>query len=134
MNATKPTSRRADPSFLLDLQKYGAANIDSCFNCGNCSAVCPLSTEEDNFPRRMIRYTQLGMRDELLSSKELWLCYYCGECTATCPREADPGELMAAARRSALATTGQCPAIVYGCSRSFLRKSFITPEWSGEYL
>jgi ferredoxin/nitrate reductase gamma subunit len=102
MNATKPTSRRADPSFLLELQKYGAANIDSCFNCGNCSAVCPLSTEEDNFPRRMIRYTQLGMRDELLSSKELWLCYYCGECTATCPRDAEPGELMAAARRYAI--------------------------------
>ncbi len=95
-------SRRADPNFLLELQKYGAANIDACFNCGNCSAVCPLSTEEDNFPRRMIRYTQLGMKEELLSSKELWLCYYCGECSATCPREADPGELMAAARRYAI--------------------------------
>jgi ferredoxin len=101
-NATNTTGRRADPSFLLELQKYGAANIESCFNCGNCSAVCPLSTEEDNFPRRMIRYTQLGMKEELLSSKELWLCYYCGECTATCPRQADPGELMAAARRYAI--------------------------------
>jgi ferredoxin/nitrate reductase gamma subunit len=102
MSATKSATRRADPNFLLELQKYGAANIDACFNCGNCSAVCPLSTEEDNFPRRMIRYTQLGMKDELLSSKELWLCYYCGECSATCPRKADPGELMAAARRYAI--------------------------------
>ena len=30
------------------------------------------------------------------------MCYYCGECTATCPRQADPGELMAAARRYAI--------------------------------
>jgi ferredoxin len=96
-------SHRADPQFLSDLKKYGTVNIESCFNCGNCTAVCPLSTENDNFPRRMIRYAQIGMRKKLLSSKELWLCYYCGECTATCPRQADPGEFMAAARRYAIA-------------------------------
>ena len=96
-------SYRADPRFLLELEKYGAVNIESCFNCGNCTAVCPLSTEGENFPRRMIRYAQVGMKEKMLSSKELWLCYYCGECTATCPRQAEPGEFMAAARRYAIA-------------------------------
>ena len=96
-------SYRADPHFLSDLKKYGTVNIESCFNCGNCTAVCPLSTENDNFPRRMIRYAQLGMQEKLLSSKELWSCYYCGECTSTCPRQADPGEFMASARRYAIA-------------------------------
>jgi len=96
-------SYRADPDFLSELKKYGLVNIESCFNCGNCTAVCPLSTEEDNFPRRMIRYTQIGMKEKLLSSKELWLCYNCGECTTTCPRQADPDEFMAATRRYAIA-------------------------------
>jgi ferredoxin len=96
-------SHRADPRFLSELQTYGAVNIEACFNCGNCSAVCPLSSEGESFPRRMIRYAQLGMKDELLSSRELWMCYYCGECTKTCPRQADPGEFMAAARRYAIA-------------------------------
>jgi ferredoxin/nitrate reductase gamma subunit len=96
-------THRADPAFLLELKKYGDVNIEACFNCGNCSSVCPLSTDEENFPRRMIRYAQLGMQDELQSSRELWMCYYCGECTATCPRQADPGEFMAAARRYAMA-------------------------------
>ena len=96
-------SHRADPQFLSELKNYGTVNIESCFNCGNCTAVCPLSTENDNFPRRMIRYAQLGMKNKLLGSKELWLCYYCGECTATCPRQADPGEFMAAARRYSIA-------------------------------
>ena len=96
-------SYRADPHFLTELKKYGTVNIESCFNCGNCTAVCPLSTEEDNFPRRMIRYTQIGMKEKLLGSKELWMCYQCGECTTTCPRQADPGEFMAAARRYAIA-------------------------------
>jgi ferredoxin len=96
-------SHRVDPRFLDELKKYGGVNIESCFNCGNCSAVCPLSTDSDNFPRRMIRYAQIGMKERLLRSKELWLCYQCGECTATCPRQADPGEFMAAARRYAIA-------------------------------
>lgn len=96
-------SHRADPQFLADLRDYGALNIESCFNCGNCTAVCPLSSDVDNFPRRMIRYGQLGMREKLLGSKELWMCYSCGECTETCPRQADPGEFMAAARRYAIA-------------------------------
>ncbi len=93
----------ADPLFLVELQKYGDVNIEACFNCGNCTAVCPLSSGGDSFPRRMIRYAQIGTKDRLLGSKELWMCYYCGECTATCPRQANPGEFMAAARRYAIA-------------------------------
>jgi len=96
-------SAHVDPRFLTELKKYGDVKIESCFNCGNCSAICPLSSEVDNFPRRTIRFAQLGLRDRLLASKELWLCYYCGECTETCPRQADPGEFMAAARRYAIA-------------------------------
>ncbi len=52
----------------------------------------------------MIRYAQVGMRDKLLSSKELWTCYACGECSETCPTQAEPSEFMAAARRYAIAS------------------------------
>ena len=62
-------SHRADPHFLPELQKQGAANIELCFNCGNCTAVCPLSTEKENFPRRMIRYAQLGMPEKLIGQQ-----------------------------------------------------------------
>jgi nitrate reductase gamma subunit/ferredoxin len=58
----------------------------------------------DSFPRRMIRYGQIGARDRLLASKEVWQCFYCGECSDTCPRQAEPGEFMAAARRYAIAS------------------------------
>jgi len=96
-------SYRADPGFLTELKRYGDVNVESCFNCGNCTAICPLSSETENFPRRVIRFAQLGLRERLLSSRELWMCYYCGECTQTCPREADPGEFMATVRRYAIA-------------------------------
>ena len=97
-------SHRVDPNLLSELKKYGDINVEACFNCGNCTAICPLSTENGSFPRRMIRYAQVGMRDELLGSKELWMCYYCGDCSETCPRQAEPGEFMAATRRYAIAS------------------------------
>ena len=56
------------------------------------------------FPRKMIRYAQLGLKEQLVHSPEPWLCYYCAECSATCPRDAKPGEIMAALRRYAIAS------------------------------
>jgi ferredoxin/nitrate reductase gamma subunit len=95
---------RVDPGFLTEIRKYGVVNVEKCFNCGTCTASCPLSTSSESFPRRLIHFAQLGLREPLLSSKELWLCYFCGECTQTCPQEAEPGEFMAAARRYAIAS------------------------------
>jgi heterodisulfide reductase subunit C len=91
-----------NPNLLGEMKKLGAFDISACFNCGNCTAVCPLSTEEEAFPRKMIRYAAVGLQDKLLSSAELWSCDYCGECTKTCPRSADPGGFMMAARRYAI--------------------------------
>jgi ferredoxin len=94
----------ADVGLYPELQQYGATDMSACFSCGNCTAICPLSENDATFPRRMIRYAQVGMKDALLSSKELWSCYHCGECSDSCPTKADPGEFMAAARRYAIAT------------------------------
>jgi len=97
-------STRVDLTLLPTLQAYGAFDINACFNCGNCTAICPLSTEDSTFPRRLIRYAQVGMRDELLASKEIWSCYACSECSVTCPRQAEPSGFMAATRRYAIAS------------------------------
>lgn len=89
---------RVDPNLLQELKEYGAVGVEKCFNCGNCTAICSLTSEEDHFPRHMIRLAQVGMKDELLGSKELWLCYNCGDCSETCPKQAEPANFMAAAR------------------------------------
>ncbi len=91
-----------DTELLSDVQRYGAADVSACFSCGTCTASCPLVSDDSNFPRRIIRYAQVGMRDQLVGSKELWTCYACGECSETCPTHAEPSEFMAAARRYAI--------------------------------
>lgn len=88
-----------NPSFSKELKKYGAFDLNACYNCGTCTATCSLSTKEDSFPREMVRYSSLGLEDEIKSSLKPWMCYYCGECSSNCPREANPGELMMSLRR-----------------------------------
>ncbi len=87
------------PEMLSELRKYGVQDAAKCFNCGNCTAACSLCSEEAPFPRKSIRYLQLGLEDKLLQSAEPWLCYYCGDCSDTCPRQANPGEVMMGLRR-----------------------------------
>jgi nitrate reductase gamma subunit len=94
---------RINPDLIRDVERCGASDIKACFNCGNCTAVCALSKGDVAFPRRVIRYAQLGLTEHVAASRELWLCHYCAECTITCPREAQPGQFMAAARRYATA-------------------------------
>ncbi len=88
-----------NPSFSKDLKKYGAFDFNACYNCGTCTATCSLSTKDDSFPRELVRYSTLGLEDEIKSSLKPWMCYYCGECSTNCPREANPGELMMSLRR-----------------------------------
>ena len=88
-----------NPGLTADIKAFGGGTFNKCFNCGNCTAVCALSKGDTVFPRKTIRYLQLGLEDRLIESPEPWLCYYCGGCSDTCPREAYPGEIMMATRR-----------------------------------
>lgn len=92
-------SYRVNPDLGTEIAALGGGTFAKCFNCGSCTAVCSLSKGETVFPRKIIRYLQLGLSDRLAESPEPWLCYYCGGCSDTCPREAQPGELMMATRR-----------------------------------
>jgi ferredoxin len=85
--------------FGKTLEKFGGFDFNACYNCGTCTAVCSLSTEEDSFPREMLRFGVLGLEGEIKSSLKPWLCYYCGDCTTYCPQDAKPGELMMTLRR-----------------------------------
>jgi len=87
------------PGLVDELQQYGAEDVNKCFNCGNCSAVCVQTEASTVLPRRSMHALQLGLESKLKSSLEPWLCYYCGECSEQCPKEAEPGETMMSMRR-----------------------------------
>lgn len=92
----------ADLDLARELKPFCQDTALECFNCGTCAAVCPLVN--DNFPRRMIRYIQIGARQAILdNANDLWKCLHCGLCTHTCPRQADPGEIILGLKRFVVA-------------------------------
>lgn len=82
-----------------EVKSLGAKDMESCMQCGTCSASCPLSQGNNPFPRKIYRFIQMGLKERLRASPEPWLCYYCGECNDDCPRGAEPAETMMAVRR-----------------------------------
>jgi len=92
-----------EPTLISEIRKYGGFDLEACFNCGSCAAVCTLNENYGMFPRKSMRYARLGLKEALLGSVDPWHCYYCGECSTTCPRQTEPGESMMTLRRYLIA-------------------------------
>lgn len=75
--------------------------LHECYQCGKCSAGCPMSASMDIQPRQVVRLLQLGMADELLRSKTIWLCAACHMCVDRCPNSIDIPSLIEHARYEA---------------------------------
>jgi heterodisulfide reductase subunit C len=73
--------------------------INTCIQCGTCSATCPVAGYMDYTPRRLIAMINMGLKEEVLNSNTFWYCASCYHCTVRCPREIDIAELMYALKR-----------------------------------
>ncbi|MCK5850391.1 MAG: 4Fe-4S dicluster domain-containing protein [Kiritimatiellae bacterium] len=96
--------KKTDPSFKHEVaSKPGGENIKKCFSCGTCTGACPVFRVESKYnPRKIIRMILLGMREEVLSSKIIWLCARCYACTAHCPQEVSFADVMVVLRDMAI--------------------------------
>jgi len=71
--------------------------VNKCYQCGKCSAGCPVATEMDYPPSLVLRMLQTGdpnQLDKLLKSMSIWLCISCEMCVTRCPMEIDIPTLM----------------------------------------
>ncbi|MBI4471082.1 MAG: quinone-interacting membrane-bound oxidoreductase complex subunit QmoC, partial [Acidobacteria bacterium] len=62
------------------------------------SVICPISTDDEPFPRKEMVWVQWGLKDRLMADATVWLCHQCSICNTYCPRDAKPADLMAAVR------------------------------------
>lgn len=92
-----------DPNFKFEVAKeHGGEQIKFCYQCGTCAAGCPIRTIAEQFnPRKIIRMILLGMRKEVLSSKEIWMCSNCYTCTERCPQDVRFTDIIFAVRNIA---------------------------------
>ena len=93
-----------DPDFKREIREIpGIEKINLCFQCGTCTADCPIARFSEIYsPRKLMRMTQLGMKKKLLSSESLWLCAACFTCVDHCPQGVDIAGVVRALRNMAV--------------------------------
>lgn len=88
--------------FINEVIKEGAETVNLCWQCGKCTGSCPSGRQTAFRIRKLIRRVQLGFKDEVLPTDDLWMCttcYTCGEC---CPRGVNIPEVIFTLRNIAV--------------------------------
>ena len=93
------SKRKIQDPFVAKIEDLSGQNLLACYQCGKCSAGCPAVSEMDILPNQIIRYAQLGFKDELLKSKSIWICASCFTCNARCPKGINIAEVIEAIRQ-----------------------------------
>ena len=86
--------------------------VADCYQCGKCTAGCPMAEQMDLMPNAIMRLVQLGQEARAMACGAVWLCVACQTCTARCPQSVDPAGVMDALRQAsveegAASATGQ---------------------------
>lgn len=85
----------------LAIEHLSATNLRECYQCGKCSAGCPVGDFMDILPNRLIRLVQVGQAEKAIASTAIWKCVSCMTCTARCPKSVDCAGVMDALRQIA---------------------------------
>jgi heterodisulfide reductase subunit C len=80
----------------------GCEQLKSCIQCGTCSGTCPLSIYMDYSPRQVMALVRADFKNEVLSSRTVWLCASCYACTVECPRQIRITDIMYALKQRAI--------------------------------
>lgn len=88
-----------------EIRAHTGVIVNKCYQCGKCSAGCPVATEMDYPPSmvmRMLQTDEPANFSKLLGSMSIWLCVSCEMCLTRCPMEIDIPHLMDHLRQKSL--------------------------------
>ena len=84
------------------IESLAGSKIANCYQCGKCTAGCPVASRMDPVPNQLIRLLQLGRDDLVLTSPSIWACVSCLTCSARCPKQVDCAAVLDALREFSL--------------------------------
>jgi heterodisulfide reductase subunit C len=91
-----------NPEFTKKIIDEGAETLNLCFQCGTCTGSCPSGRHTAFRVRKLFRLAQLGLKDRILPTEELWACTTCYTCYERCPRGVDTVGIVFALRNLAV--------------------------------
>ena len=94
----KLSRENVQSDFVRLVNEISGQNILNCYQCGRCSAGCPLTFAMKMLPNQVIRLAQLGLEEDALNTNTIWVCASCLTCQARCPRGVDLAKVMEALR------------------------------------
>jgi heterodisulfide reductase subunit C len=80
-----------------NIRQLTGVNVRECYQCGKCTAGCPVGDRMDLRPSVIMRMLQSGdatSLEEVLRSNSIWLCLTCETCYSRCPMEIDIPKVM----------------------------------------
>ncbi len=93
---------KLNSELVQSIKDISLQKIMACYQCGKCTAGCPLADSMDIVPNEMMRLVMLGEIDKLLSCKAIWLCTSCFQCGTRCPKGIEVHRVFEALRSLAL--------------------------------
>ncbi|MBN2333781.1 MAG: 4Fe-4S dicluster domain-containing protein [Deltaproteobacteria bacterium] len=92
----------AEQTFLEQVVARSGQPVNLCYQCRKCTLGCPTVDDFDYPPNMVMRMIQLGMKDELLRSKAIWMCVSCETCGTRCPNGIKTAPVMDVLREMCL--------------------------------
>jgi heterodisulfide reductase subunit C2 len=88
-----------DVNFVRKVEALSDTSVRGCFQCGKCSAGCPMATFMEHPPNRVVRLLQLGQWRRVLAGSSIWYCVSCETCSTRCPNKVNLASIMDALRK-----------------------------------
>ncbi len=84
-------------SLLSKVEELSGQNLYACYQCGRCSAGCPMVDEMDLLPNQVILLVIRG-DESVVEARTPWICAQCYQCAVRCPKNVDITKIMEALR------------------------------------
>jgi len=110
-------------TLAAEIREATGINAATCYQCGKCSAGCPMASESDLRPHNVMRLVMQDRRSDALGDQSIWLCLTCETCTARCPNACDPARVIDAVREISIeAGAADMPRTIAAFHRAFLQQ------------